>query len=95
MMIDVAYVIDKTKNSRGKLDLLKADIQQNGLKNPGTLVVSSTKIKLQDGNHRFICCSELGHSKFPVQFQYTEGKIKSGGANHSSLIEFCLNEIYS
>lgn len=85
--IDSNYQNQITTKNRNYIDQLRTDIEANGLKLPGTLVLSATSCKLQDGNHRFVACLELGYSKFPVKLQYSDGIIKSGGYKYLDFIQ--------
>lgn len=85
--VDYSYQNQIINNNREHIDNLKADIRSNGLKLPGILVLSATSCKLQDGNHRFIACLELGYEKFPVKLQYSDGNIRSGGYKYLDFIQ--------
>lgn len=69
---------------------LTEDIRLNGLKLPGILTCDSLRVKLQDGNHRFVACDSLGYKTFPVKFQFSDGKIKSGGISYMEIIKELL-----
>ena len=85
--IDYNYQNEIIAKNKAYIGQLKADIAANGLKLPGVLVLSATSCKLQDGNHRFIACTQLGYDKFPVKLQYTDGIIKSGGYKYLDFIQ--------
>lgn len=90
LTVDEGYITELKKNNQQRLAELKQSIIQNGLQSPGLLVYDNTRIKLQDGNHRFIICDELSYMSFPVKFQKSEGKIKTGGLAYKNIIEELL-----
>lgn len=76
--IDDLYTQSLLKNNLRYIESLSDDIRINGIKQPGILVISPTKIKLQDGNHRYLAAVKLRLSHFPVVIQYSDGKMNAG-----------------
>jgi hypothetical protein len=85
--LDLDYINKIQREDTAWIDELQHDIAKNNLKLPGTLTISTMKIKLQDGNHRFIACERLGFQSFPVRTEYTDGHIRSGGLLIQDIIE--------
>jgi len=88
--LDEQYIRGLEDKEWEYLSNLETDIRLWGLHRPGKLTISLTTVKLQDGNHRFICARRLGHTTFPVIIEYTEGQIKSGGIYIQKIIEELL-----
>lgn len=85
--VDVKYL--DTLNE-AKLSLLLEDVKLNGIQNPGTLVYDATKIKLQDGNHRYIVSKRLGLKTYKVTLKQSEGKINTYGLQYKYILEDLL-----
>lgn len=68
-----------------RLNELRRDIYQNGLKVPGVVVINPTHIILKDGYHRFAICRELGYQRFPVTINHSEGNLRLKGWSHARL----------
>lgn len=76
--IDPLYTEGLKKNNLLYIQELAADIREHGIRQPGTLYISPSKIKLQDGNHRYLAADILKLSLFPVVIKYTDGKLNAG-----------------
>lgn len=66
------------KLTQGEYDELGADIEKNGIKEPGILHISAEgganyTAYLGEGNHRLRIAGELGQEMFPLRFWYTYG----------------------
>jgi hypothetical protein len=76
--LDPKYITEISLKDAEYIGSLAADIRQRGLRKPGKLVISKNKIKLQDGNHRFLAVENLGHMNFPVLLEFSEGAMSQG-----------------
>ncbi len=85
--LDIDYINKIEREDAAWIDELQRDIAKNGVRYPGILTISTMKMKLQDGNHRFIVCERLGFQSFPVRTEYTDGHIRSGGLLIQDIIE--------
>ena len=66
-IVDKRYIQEITVRDAKRLIGLKNSIQTNGLQHPGKLVYDRATLRLQDGNHRYICASQLQWEYFPVE----------------------------
>ena len=94
-MVDIEYQENIRRFANEKISNLKDDISKNGLKLPGTIVADSIRVKLQDGNHRFAACKDLGFKTFPVNIEFSERQIKSGGINYQDFIQELLRKAFN
>jgi len=85
--VDIKYLQNLNTN---KLNLLREDVKKNGVLQPGTLVYDTTKIKLQDGNHRFVVSQQLGLKTYKVYLKESEGKINTYGLQYKNVLEDLL-----
>lgn len=65
------------------------EISEDGLQNPGELIVGSNACYLKDGNHRFKAVQQLGWRHFPVTIRTSDEPIRAG-LSLSILIEELL-----
>lgn len=76
--IDPLYAESIKINNLPYIHELMASLRVEGLREPGTLIISPIHMKLQDGNHRLIAHELLGWTEFPVRLEFTDGKMNAG-----------------
>jgi len=60
------------------LNKMTADIKQNGIKEPLTLLVKNGKALLVDGNHRLACALRANLSSMPIEVQFYDDLPEDG-----------------
>ena len=90
-MVDPIYLEKIKIEDQERLNSLRESINKFGFLEPGTLIISNLRIKLQDGNHRFIIAKEKALNTFNVKIEYTDGKLNAG----LSIQEFLKEKILS
>lgn len=68
-IVDKKYHREIIVRDASRLEQLEINIRQNGILNPGVLTYDNNRIRLQDGNHRFICAARIGLPTFPVDLR--------------------------
>lgn len=76
--VDSKYSDEISLTHKNKIEYLQKSIAQHGLTRSGILLCDSTRVKLQDGNHMFLACKNLGYKKFPVVIKVIDGKLNAG-----------------
>ena len=76
--IDPLYAEGLRINNLPYIHELMASLRAEGLREPGTLIISPMQVKLQDGNHRLIAHELLGWPEFPVKVEFSDGKMNAG-----------------
>jgi len=64
---DKKYIAEIVFKDREYIEELIYSINDNGIMNPGKLTFDNEKIRLTDGNHRFLAAKQLGLKTFPVE----------------------------
>lgn len=97
-MIMLAEIVDNrylkeigTKDKR-QVQALTADIARRGILYPGTLVYDDKKIRLQDGNHRYLAARALGLPHFPVVLRRVS-RISAPGAGLEFAFQYLWNAL--
>lgn len=92
----VEKLVDKNRkaqilnNEKTYINILMADIRQNGLKEPLEITIAPNGSSLTEGNHRFICLEILQKEDIPVNIRIQEQNIKQGGISTHEFIKFIL-----
>lgn len=73
---DPKYLKDSRRLRRGRIEGLKHKILEEGIKEPGLLLIGRNQVYFKDGNHRLLGCLEMGWEWFPVTLKYEEAQIK-------------------
>ena len=68
-VVDRRYHKELIVRDARRLAELEANIRQHGILEPGILTYDHSRIRLQDGNHRYICAVRIGLEKFPVELR--------------------------
>lgn len=76
-----------SKLNPDKIKKYQTEISEDGLINPGFLIVGPNGSFLKDGNHRFQACKKIGYERFPVTLKPQEERIKVRGLPNQKLIE--------
>lgn len=92
-IVDKPYLIDISNTDQRRLDNLALDISQNGIREPGLLIYDLTRIRLQDGNHRYLCCQRLGITHLDVILRQVP-KIRGYGMPLQSVLPELLQIVY-
>jgi hypothetical protein len=85
-----------------EISLLDEDIIQDlvnsigsiGFLEPGKIVISSERIRLQDGNHRFLAAQRLGIKSFPIEIVATDAHIKTKSKKLSEFTKLVMEKIW-
>ena len=78
LMFEIAdqRLLDQARLDPGFKEL-RASIQAIGLQKPGTCYSDGRNLRFQDGYHRLVSCSDLGHLTFPVVLLHSESRIRA------------------
>lgn len=90
--IDPLYAEEIRRKNFLYIEELTRDIAEHGIREPGTLVISPMRIKLQDGNHRYLSADALKLKRFPVVTEYTDGKLNAGLRLQDLVEDFLCSE---
>ena len=90
--VDISYIANISRTNQTYINELAASIKKHGQKRPGVLVLSPLRLKLQDGNHRFAACKQLGKKEYPVTLQFTDGKVTSGLSTTGIVKEYLYDQ---
>ena len=85
---DSKYITEISIKSTDYISNLMQDISKRGLKEPGKLVISKNRVKLQNGNHRLVATTNLGYTRFPVITEYSDGTMTQGYLLQDFIKEF-------
>ena len=75
--IDKKYIAEIVMKDKSYINELIYSISQNGILEPGKLTYDDQKIRLSDGNHRFLAAKELDLKMFPVELVRVDNIKKS------------------
>lgn len=89
-IVDTRYLKEIGSKDKAQVQALTVDIARRGILYPGTLVYDNKKIRLQDGNHRYLAARALGLRDFPVQLRRVS-RISAPGAD----LEFAFQYLWS
>ena len=69
--------LEESKRLRGeRIERLKIEIAEQGIREPGLLIIGKNQVYLKDGNHRLLGCEAMGWQTFPVTLYYSDSQIK-------------------
>jgi hypothetical protein len=91
--IDNKYMSEIIFKDKDYINELTYSISINGIFEPGTLTYDNEKIRLSDGNHRYLAAKNLGLKNFPVKVVQVD-KIKAGSIRFSDLFPDILELLW-
>lgn len=96
------FIIEKTLDQKYVATILTKDIEyikelsysikKIGIQKPGLITFDENKIRLSDGNHRFLAAKMAGLQEFPVEIRKVD-KIKTRSVNFSEIFPHLLELI--
>lgn len=94
MMVDSAYIQKCETYNRQRIDDIKTSIEVDGLRNPIELVYDPDgKIRLNNGNHRYIAMSDLEWKFMPCTLSKVNKGIRGYGRHLSDYTETIVGMI--
>jgi hypothetical protein len=91
--LDKKYIAEIIFKDKDYINELSYSINMNGIFEPGTLTYDNEKVRLSDGNHRFIAAKNLGLKNFPVTVVEVD-KIKAGSVRLADLFPDILELLW-
>jgi len=91
-MLDRKYIAEISLD-QSYINELAASIKIYGIKNPGKITFDDQKVRLSDGNHRFLAAQQLGLRDFPVEISRVD-RIKRPSIMLSELLPELLELLW-
>ena len=91
-MLDRKYIAEIILDQK-YINELVASIKIYGIKNPGKITFDDQRVRLSDGNHRFLAAQQLGLRDFPVEISRVD-RIKRPSIMLSELLPELLELLW-
>jgi hypothetical protein len=91
--IDKKYIAEIIFKDKDYINELSYSININGIFEPGILTYDNEKIRLSDGNHRYLAAKNLNLQLFPVKVVQVD-KIKAGSVRFADLFTEILEFLW-
>ena len=88
-IVDTRYIREIAIKDAEQIQALTADIARRGILNPGLLIYDDKKVRLKDGNHRYVAAKNLQLRTFPVTLVRTSN-IQAPGASLEFVLHYLL-----
>lgn len=90
--IELLLETSKQEVEENRLNARLISIAEEGLLEPGILIVGQNAAYLRDGNHRLQSAARLNWTHFPVEIELVERPIKKGLSLNKLIVELLKRE---